>query len=177
MLVRGSNAVTKHMVAALLGEGPSVIRGVPEVGDVAVAADILRSLGVGVEHDEAAGAITVEPHEAVTADVPLSFSGLNRIPILLLGPLLHRTGKAFVPLVGGDQIGRCTVDFHMKALERPRRHDRGAPPTGCSPRPAACGAPEIELPYPSVGATETVLLSPRWPRGAPSCATRPPSPR
>ena len=54
--VRGSkNAVTKHMVAALLGEGPSVIRQVPEVGDVTITADILRSLGVGVDHDVAAG--------------------------------------------------------------------------------------------------------------------------
>src|SRR3954454_20184842 len=47
--IRGSkNAVTKHMVAALLGEGPSTIRQVPEVGDVAITADILRSLGVHV---------------------------------------------------------------------------------------------------------------------------------
>ena len=159
VFVRGSkNAVTKHMVAALLGEGPSVIRGVPEVGDVAITADILRSLGVGVEHDEAAGAITVEPHEAVTADVPLSFSGLNRIPILLLGPLLHRTGKAFVPLVGGDQIGRRPVDFHIEALSA-----LGATieerPDGLLATAGRLRGAKIELPYPSVGATETVLLS------------------
>ena len=57
--------------------------------------------------------------------MPLSFSGLNRIPILLLGPLLHRTGEAFVPLVGGDPIGRRPVDFHIDALRAPGRRDRG----------------------------------------------------
>ncbi|HWJ98633.1 MAG TPA: UDP-N-acetylglucosamine 1-carboxyvinyltransferase, partial [Acidimicrobiales bacterium] len=117
VFIRGSkNAVTKHMVAAILGNGVSTIRQVPEVGDVAITADILRSLGVAVEHDEAAGVISVEPHEGVTTRVPASFSGLNRIPILLLGPLLHRTGEAFVPLVGGDPIGRRPVDFHIEAL-------------------------------------------------------------
>ena len=83
VFIRGSkNAVTKHMVAAILGEGASTIRQVPEVGDVAITADILRSLGVGVDHDELAGVITVEPHDGVTTRVPTSFSGLNRIPIL-----------------------------------------------------------------------------------------------
>jgi UDP-N-acetylglucosamine 1-carboxyvinyltransferase len=146
------------MVAAVLGEGPSTIRSVPEVGDVAITADILRSLGVGVDHDEAAGTITVEPHAGVTTQVPLEFSGLNRIPILLLGPLLHRTGEAFVPLVGGDPIGRRPVDFHIQALtalgaEIEVRDD------GIVAKTSRLRGARIELPYPSVGATETVLLS------------------
>lgn len=159
VFVRGSkNAVTKHMVAAVLGESPSIIRRVPEVGDVAITADILRSLGVAVEHDQAAGEITVEPHAGVTTEVPLSFSGLNRIPILLLGPLLHRTGEAFVPLVGGDPIGRRPVDFHIDALralgaEIDLRRD------GIAAKATRLKGAKIELPYPSVGATETVLLS------------------
>ncbi len=159
MFVRGSkNAVTKHMVAAVLGEGRSVIRRVPEVGDVDITADILRSLGVAVDHDVAAGVITVEPHEGVTTEVPTSFSGLNRIPILLLGPLLHRTGEAFVPLVGGDPIGRCPVDFHIQALralgaEIDLRED------GIAAKATGLKGAKIELPYPSVGATETVLLT------------------
>ncbi len=159
VFVRGSkNAVTKHMVAAVLGEGASTIRQVPEVGDVTITADILRSLGVAVDHDQAAGTITVEPHDGVTTKVPLEFSGLNRIPILLLGPLLHRTGEAFVPLVGGDRIGRRPVDFHIQALEAlgaeiDLRDD------GIVARADRLRGARIELPYPSVGATETVLLS------------------
>ena len=157
--IRGSkNAVTKHMVAAVLGEGPSTIRQVPEVGDVAITADILRSLGVGVDHDEAAGTITVEPHDGVTTRVPLSFSGLNRIPILLLGPLLHRTGEAFVPLVGGDPIGRRPVDFHIQALTA-LGAEIEVTDDGVAAKASQLRGARIELPYPSVGATETVLLS------------------
>ncbi len=157
--VRGSkNAVTKHMVAAILGDGPSRISNVPEVGDVAITSDILRSLGVDVDHDQQAGAITIQPGGNVTADVPLSFSGLNRIPILLLGPLLHLTGEAFVPLVGGDRIGRRPVDFHVDALtafgaEIEHRED------GIAARAIRLRGTRLALPYPSVGATETVLLT------------------
>src|SRR5579864_191078 len=86
--VRGSkNAVTKHMIAALLGRGPSTITNVPEVGDVDITAGILSAIGAGVERS--GDAITVTPPTEVNPSVPLSFSGLNRIPVLLLGPLLH----------------------------------------------------------------------------------------
>ena len=159
VFVRGSkNAVTKHMVAAVLGEGPSTIKRVPEVGDVAITTEILRSLGVGVDHDQVAGTITVEPHDGVTTEVPLSFSGLNRIPILLLGPLLHRNGEAFVPFVGGDQIGRRPVDFHVDAL-RALGAEIEVTDDGIKAKAARLRGAKIELPYPSVGATETVLLS------------------
>ena len=159
VFVRGSkNAVTKHMVAAVLGEGPSVIRRVPEVGDVTITTEILRSLGVSVDHDLAAGAITVEPHATVATEVPLSFSGLNRIPILLLGPLLHRNGEAFVPFVGGDQIGRRPVDFHVDAL-RSMGAEIEVTDDGIRAKASRLHGAKIELPYPSVGATETVLLS------------------
>jgi len=159
VFIRGSkNAVTKHMVAAVLGQSPSVIRQVPEVGDVAITTDILRSLGVGVDHDEAAGVITVTPHDGVTTEVPLSFSGLNRIPILLLGPLLHRTGEAFVPLVGGDQIGSRPIGFHIDAL-RALGAEIDVREDGIAAKATRLRGAKIELPYPSVGATETVLLT------------------
>jgi UDP-N-acetylglucosamine 1-carboxyvinyltransferase len=157
--VRGSkNAVTKQMVAAVLADGPTVIRRAPEVGDVLITADILRSLGVSVDIDQVEGTITVEPGPDVKPDVPMSFSGLNRIPILMLGPLLHRTGEAFVPLVGGDPIGRRPVDFHIAALrqlgvEVEERAD------GIAAKATQLKGARIELPYPSVGATETVLLT------------------
>src|SRR5271165_3378237 len=81
--VRGSkNAVTKHMVAALLGEGPSTITNVPEVGDVDITASILTAIGASVERE--GSSITVVPPAEVDPRVPLSFSGLNRIPVLLL---------------------------------------------------------------------------------------------
>ena len=155
--VRGSkNAVTKHMVAAMLGDGPSVIRNAPQVGDVDITAAMLESVGFHV--GRADGEVTIEPGPDVQPKVPEAFTGLNRIPILMLGPLLHRAGEAFVPLVGGDPIGRRPVDFHvdaLKALGAEIEHG----PTGLVARASRLHGARITLPYPSVGATETVLLS------------------
>ena len=157
VLVRGSkNAVTKHLVAAMMGSRPSTIRNAPDVGDVAITSEILESLGVGVERE--LGAITVHPTPSPQPTVPVEFSGRNRIPILLIGPLLNLVGEAFVPLVGGDRIGRRPVDFHVDALtalgaEVEVRED------GIVAKASRLRGAKIELPYPSVGATETVLLS------------------
>jgi UDP-N-acetylglucosamine 1-carboxyvinyltransferase len=155
--VRGSkNAVTKHMVAAMLGDAPSTIRNVPEVGDTDITAAMLESIGYHVVRADSE--ITIVAGDAVEPRVPEAFTGLNRIPILMLGPLLHRTGEAFVPLVGGDPIGRRPVDFHVAAL-RAMGAEVTVGPTGISARAVKLHGAPIELPYPSVGATETVLLT------------------
>jgi UDP-N-acetylglucosamine 1-carboxyvinyltransferase len=155
--VSGSkNAVTKHMVAAMLGTEPSTVSNAPSVGDVGITADILISLGVGVEID--GDRITIHPVEAPGAKVPLAFSGLNRIPILLLGPLLARNLEAFVPLVGGDRIGQRPVDFHIAALEA-MGAEIAVTDQGISAQATKLRGAPITLPYPSVGATESVLLT------------------
>jgi UDP-N-acetylglucosamine 1-carboxyvinyltransferase len=155
--VRGSkNAVTKHMVAAILGSGPSTITNVPEVGDVDITAGILTSIGAAVERS--GDSLTVIPPKEVTPTVPLSFSGLNRIPVLLLGPLLHLAGEAFVPRVGGDQLGSRPVDFHVDVL-RALGAQVEVTDAGISARCSQLRGGIIELPYPSVGATESALLS------------------
>lgn len=155
--VRGSkNAVTKHMVAALLGDAGSIITNTPDVGDVEITAGMLRALGCEVGVDP--GRVVVEPEALTTGRIPLRFTGLNRIPILLVGPVLHRTGEAFVPLVGGDEIGARPVDFHVAALA-----EMGAEivltPEGLEAKATRLHGAHIRLPYPSVGATETVLLT------------------
>jgi len=155
--VRGSkNAVTKHMVAAILGQGTSTIGNVPEVGDVQITAEILRAIGAGVDISD--GSIKVTPPDQAKPEVPLSFSGLNRIPVLLLGPLLHLTGEAFVPVVGGDRIGGRPVDFHVTALQA-LGAEVEATPDGIRATCRRLRGAIIELPYPSVGATESALLS------------------
>jgi UDP-N-acetylglucosamine 1-carboxyvinyltransferase len=155
--VHGSkNAVTKHMVAALLGEGTSTITNVPEVGDVDITAGILAAIGAGVERS--GDSLTITPPEETNPSVPLSFSGLNRIPVLLLGPLLHLTGEAFVPRVGGDQLGSRPVDFHVDAL-RALGAEVDVSNEGISAKCDRLKGTIIELPYPSVGATESALLS------------------
>lgn len=155
--VRGSkNGVTKHMVAAMLGHGESTIRNAPEVGDVQITAAMLEALGHTVERT--GSDITVVPGQVVEPRVPEAFTGLNRIPILMVGPLLHLAGEAFVPLVGGDPIGRRPVDFHVEAL-RQMGAEIEVTPAGVSARARRLRGALIDLPYPSVGATETVLMS------------------
>jgi UDP-N-acetylglucosamine 1-carboxyvinyltransferase len=135
---------------------PSVITNAPDVGDVGITAGILRSIGLGVDIE--GDRITVTPTDDPIPRVPLEFSGLNRIPILLLGPLLHRAHEAFVPLVGGDRIGRRPVDFHVTALQQ-MGAEVEVQPQGITARVAGrLQGTRITLPYPSVGATETVLL-------------------
>lgn len=155
--VAGSkNAVTKHMVAAVLGTSPSTITNAPAVGDVGITRDILTSLGVGVAID--GDRITIEPSARLEPEIPPEFAGLNRIPILLLGPLLQRNQEAFVPGVGGDRIGQRPVDFHIAAL-RAMGADVEVTPGGIVAHASRLQGTRITLPYPSVGATESILLS------------------
>jgi UDP-N-acetylglucosamine 1-carboxyvinyltransferase len=155
--VRGSkNAVTKHMVAALLGREPSTITNVPDVGDVEITSQILRAVGAEVTRD--GDRLTIAPPDHASPQVPLQFSGLNRIPVLLLGPLLHLTGEAWVPMVGGDRIGRRPVDFHVEIL-RALGAEVEVTDSSISARCTRLKGAIIELPYPSVGATESALLS------------------
>ncbi len=157
--VSGSkNAVTKHMVAAIMGSSPSTISNVPDVGDVGITSDVLQSLGVGVDV-RADRTITITPADQVESQVPVRYSGLNRIPILLLGPLLHLRNEAFVPMVGGDRIGARPVDFHVQAL---RAFGAEVTEEADGVRAQVRGrlrGTKVNLPYPSVGATETVLLT------------------
>ncbi|MFF5264004.1 UDP-N-acetylglucosamine 1-carboxyvinyltransferase [Actinomadura viridis] len=155
--VRGAkNAVSKHMVAAMLGDAPSTIRNAPDVGEVGITAAMLEHLGMEVERS--GDQLKVTPGPVADPNVPKAFTGLNRIPILMLGPLLHRAGEAFVPLVGGDPIGRRPIDFHVDAL-RAFGAEVEIAADGIHARASRLRGTRVDLPYPSVGATETVLLA------------------
>ena len=97
--------------------------------------------------------LTQAPLEQVEA-----FSGRSRIPILTCGPMLARTGHVIVPALGGCQIGDRPVDFHIEALKalgaRVEAHE-----THIEIFADRLRGTKIRLPYPSVGATEQVLLA------------------
>ena len=161
--VKGAkNLVTKAMVAALLGETASVLRDVPDISDVAVVRSLLEVHGVRVEEiDGEEGALRLDPVgvESAHMDQIDAHAGASRIPILFCGPLLHRLGQAFIPDLGGCRIGDRPIDFHLDALRK-----FGAVveklPTGIRlSAPNGLHAANIHLPYPSVGATEQVLLT------------------
>ncbi|MEY3846524.1 MAG: hypothetical protein RJA66_791 [Actinomycetota bacterium] len=159
--VKGAkNLVTKAMVAALLGESASVLKDVPFISDVEIVSRLLQLHGVVIEHS-ADGVMTLDPTKvssARMADID-AHAGSSRIPILFCGPLLHRLGEAFIPGLGGCHIGDRPIDFHFEVLrnfgaviEELENGTRLSAPKGLH------GA-KIKLPYPSVGATEQVLLT------------------
>jgi UDP-N-acetylglucosamine 1-carboxyvinyltransferase len=151
------NAATKQIVASLLTDEEVILHNVPRIGDVEITIDIVRALGAEVEW---AGENTVHISAAKlsTSAVPIAFSGLNRIPVLLMGPLLHRHGRADVPLVGGDDIGPRPIDFHVASL-RAFGADIELDGSVWRARADRLKGTLIDLPYPSVGATESAVLS------------------
>ena len=159
--VRGAkNLATKAMVAALLGDSPSLLQSVPEISDVEVVTRMLGAYGVGVTQP-AEGELLLDPANVEKAHFAQidALAGSSRIPILFCGPLLHRLGEALIPDLGGCRIGDRPIDFHMDALrafgaivDKSYEGIRITAPDGLT------GA-KIELPYPSVGATEQVLLT------------------
>jgi UDP-N-acetylglucosamine 1-carboxyvinyltransferase len=158
--VRGAkNLVSKAMVAALLGDGPSRLYGVPRIRDVEVVRGLLELHGIRV-HDEA-DALVLDPAnvERAAVDEINVHGGSSRIPILFCGPLLHRLGHAIIPDLGGCHIGPRPIDFHLQAL---REFGAVVEKTGAGLQltaPNGLRGTKLELPYPSVGATEQVLLT------------------
>jgi len=160
--VRGAkNFVSKAMVASLLGETPSELRNVPQIRDVAVVTGLLELHGVSVEADAEAGTLRLDPsqvEQAHVADID-AHAGSSRIPILFCGPLLHRLGEAFIPDLGGCRIGDRPINYHLDILRQfgavvDKRAD------GLALRaPRGLHGTKISLPYPSVGATEQLLLT------------------
>ena len=161
--VRGAkNFVSKAMVAALLAPGVSVLKNVPEIRDVYVVSDLLRLHGVDVAFDGNNGTVTIDATNVNLADVADvdTLSGSSRIPILFSGPLLHRLGEAFIPALGGCNIGGRPIDFHLETLRKlgadvNKEHRDGIHITA----PHGLHGAKIHLPYPSVGATEQTLLA------------------
>ncbi len=150
------NAATKELVAALLADEPVTLENVPQIGDVEVTFEMLRALGVKITRRDAR--VTVDASKLKTSHVAEAFSRKNRIPILLLGPLLHRFGKAVIPALGGDTIGARPVNFHLDALKQMRAEITMDGDAYVATAKRLTGV-VIELPYPSVGATENIMLA------------------
>ncbi|MCK9421224.1 MAG: UDP-N-acetylglucosamine 1-carboxyvinyltransferase [Bacteroidales bacterium] len=152
------NFATKAIVAALLSNDSSTLQNVPPIGDVNITLELIKSIGVDYRQSIENSILDISPLTIKNYEVPLPDSGSNRIPILLLGPLLHRFGKAKIPVLGGCKIGERKVDFHIKAIElfggTVEETDYGYEAFA---EKGLVGA-HIDLDYPSVGATETCLF-------------------
>lgn len=159
--VKGAkNLVTKAMVAALLGETPSVLKDVPFISDVDIVSRLLQLHGVAITHSED-GVMQLDPSDVASArmvDID-AHAGSSRIPILFCGPLLHRLGEAFIPGLGGCHIGDRPIDYHFEVLRNFGAVIEELPNGTRLSAPKGLKGAKISLPYPSVGATEQVLLT------------------
>ncbi len=151
------NFATKAMVAACLGNSPTVLDNVPPIGDVDITKTLLECVGAKVEWT-GDKQITIDPTTINTHKVKMPDSRNNRLPILLQPILLNRFGKSEVPRLGGCDIGQRNVDFHLDAARLfgavVEEDDEGYKASV----DGTLTGNHYTLPYPSVGATETCLF-------------------
>ena len=155
------NAASKILLASLLTDQRCVISNVPAIGELDIAVDILCSAGAAVQRND--HTVTIDA-AAVSGEHVSEQSRRNRLSVLAIGPLLHRSGFARVPTVSGDKIGARPVNFHIAALRAFGATVDEQPDALVVHAKQLTGA-AIDLPWPTVGATETVLLTSVLARG------------
>lgn len=154
------NAITKMLVASLLSDKLCTFYNVPNISEVNITLALCREIGMQTEWNQERNKLRVITNKINTSYIPQKFSGANRIPILLIGALLGRTDdEIVVPVSGGCKIGKRPIDFHIAALQK-----LGALITYKDEAYHAIATSKlmgtvIELPYPSVGATENSILA------------------
>ncbi|WP_088289958.1 UDP-N-acetylglucosamine 1-carboxyvinyltransferase [Kineosporia sp. A_224] len=159
------NSVLKLMAASLLATGRTTLSDVPDIVDVRIMAELLRRLGCEVEHDPEAGvvAITVPQTPGHRADYDLVRA--MRASISVLGPLVTRCGSADVALPGGDAIGSRGLDLHILGLTAFGAQIRVDHGFLVAEAPDGLHGAEVRLDFPSVGATENLLMAAVLARG------------
>ncbi|MCX6781409.1 MAG: UDP-N-acetylglucosamine 1-carboxyvinyltransferase [Candidatus Magasanikbacteria bacterium] len=112
------NAALKFIAAALVCDGPVVLRNMPNIEDVFRMLELIQSLGATVEHDTASHTITIDASTLNNFEITPKMARAVRTSIMLVGPLLVRFGKACGGYPGGDSIGRRPIDLYLKGYER-----------------------------------------------------------
>lgn len=151
------NAVLKEMAAMLLASGRHHLSNVPDILDVDLMAQVLSHVGCHVERQ--GHELHVVVPEQLEPEAPLHLVRKMRASIVVLGPLLARCGVARVAQPGGDDLGARPIDFHLAGLEEmgvsfELRHGELIGTSG-----GRLSGAEVELPFPSVGATENILFA------------------
>lgn len=151
------NAALKEMVAAILAPGRHQLTNVPEIDDVTLMGDVLTHLGCHVRRENDSLWL-VTPDELIP-EAPLELVRRMRASIVVLGPLLARCGEARVALPGGDDLGARPIDMHLQGLERLGASFRLVHGVLEARAEGGLVGAEVELSFPSVGATENLMLA------------------
>ncbi|MDR3280887.1 MAG: UDP-N-acetylglucosamine 1-carboxyvinyltransferase [Synergistaceae bacterium] len=151
------NAALPVMASALLLKGRRLtLERVPDLQDIHTMADLLRHLGAMIVFEN--GRMTIDVPEELNWETPADLVRKMRASSLVLGPLVARCGEAILPLPGGCAIGSRPIDFHLKGLARMGAEidlEQGS----IHARTKGLSATRIILDFPSVGATENMLMT------------------
>jgi UDP-N-acetylglucosamine 1-carboxyvinyltransferase len=149
------NSALKLLAAALLAPGRSVIENVPRIADCLTMTEVVEHLGAAVRWDGHTVEIDAAPVDS--QDAPYELVSRMRASIIVLGPLLARFGRARVAMPGGCNIGSRKIDLHLRGLERmgisfEQEH-------GYLEATGRLQGAVVSLGFPSVGATENLLMA------------------
>jgi UDP-N-acetylglucosamine 1-carboxyvinyltransferase len=153
------NSVLKLMAAALLAEGRSTLREVPDILDVEIMAELLRRLGCEVEHDIPTATVTIDVPASLGHQADYDLVRRMRASICVLGPLIARCGEADIALPGGDAIGSRGLDMHVDGLQRMGAEFVSEHGYLIATAPSGLKGAQVFLDFPSVGATENILMA------------------
>lgn len=150
------NAALPILAAGMMAEGTITIHNVPDLSDIQVMTGILRALGCRTEHQ--GDTVTVNTSTANSSHIPESLMSQMRSSIFLMGPLLARFGKVQVYQPGGCAIGDRKIDLHLRGLAALGATIEESGNTIVCTAAKLRGA-EIVLDFPSVGATENIMMA------------------
>ncbi|MDP1808857.1 MAG: UDP-N-acetylglucosamine 1-carboxyvinyltransferase [Actinomycetota bacterium] len=156
------NSALKIMAASILTSEPVVIGNVPYIRDVSVMSEVLGELGLSVERTN--GSVTLQAKGPIGMEAPYQLVSQMRASIIVLGPLLARLGRARVAMPGGCNIGLRKIDLHIRGLEMlGAKIDVGQ--ASIEARADVLVGANIPLDFPSVGATENIMMAACLARG------------
>lgn len=154
------NAVLPIIAATLLGQDrPSCLDEVPALDDVHTITKVLLQLGVQAEFNENTHQLTVNSSEIKSCEAPYDLVRKMRASFLIMGPLLARCGQAKISLPGGCAIGTRPIDLHLKGFEALGATIKIGHGFIEATAPEGLTGARIYLDFPSVGATENILMA------------------
>jgi len=153
------NSVLPILAASLLGDRESIIEEIPYLSDVKIMCDLLKSFGAKVEFSDNKTRLRINSNIIDNATAPYELVNKMRASILVMGPLLAKMGVAKISLPGGCAIGSRPVDLHLKgfaAMGAEITQDHGYIEATVKGR---LRGSKIYLDFPSVGATENIMMA------------------
>ena len=153
------NSVLKVMAAALLAEGRTTLTEVPHILDVEIMGELLRRLGCSVDYDPDTATVVIDVPADLGHQADYDLVRRIRASICVLGPLIARCGRAEVAIPGGDAIGSRPLDFHVSGLTKLGAELDNEHGYIVARAPHGLTGATVWLDFPSVGATENVLMA------------------